>query len=85
MSRSHAPRRNPPRTLSVCGRSQLVLGREARFAGETVFTQIAMDTASPYTDHLAPGTVAIYERAYRGIREPDVGAQSIAETVTVGG
>ena len=44
-----------------------------------------MSTGSPYTDNLAPGTVAAYKLAYRGIRESDVGAQSVAETVTVGG
>jgi hypothetical protein len=49
------------------------------------FSLIAMDTGSPYTDNLPAGTVAAYKLAYRGIRESDVGAQSIAETVTVGG
>jgi hypothetical protein len=56
-----------------------------QLAGETGFSLIAMDTGSPYTDNLPAGTVATYKLAYRGIRESDVGAQSIAETVTVGG
>lgn len=56
-----------------------------KLAGETIFTQIAMDTGSPYIDHLTAGTVATYKLAYRGIREADLGAQSIEQTVTVGG
>ncbi len=56
-----------------------------QLAGETAFSLIAMDTASPYVDHLAAGAVATYKLAYRGIRESDLGAESIAETVTVGG
>ena len=56
-----------------------------KLAGETTFTLIAMDTSSPYTDHLPPGTVVTYKLAYRGIRETDICPMAPEETVTVGG
>src|SRR5438270_117477 len=56
-----------------------------KLAVDDKICHFAVDTASPYLDHLAAGTVAKYKLAYRGIRESDVGAQSIAETMTVDG
>ena len=54
--------------------------------GETAFTLIAFDTASPYVDHVTGSAVNVaYQVAYRGIRATDEGAPSPEQTVAAGG
>jgi len=55
-------------------------------SGESDFTMIAYDTASPYVDTVTgPAVDAAYKVAYRGTRETDIGAFCPEQTVAAGG
>ncbi len=55
-------------------------------AGESDFSMIAYDTASPYVDTVSGTAVdATYKVAYRGTRETDLGPMSPEMTIAAGG
>ncbi len=55
-------------------------------SGESNFSMIAYDTASPYVDTVSGTAVdATYKVAYRGTDENDIGASSPEQTVAAGG
>ncbi|MCL6629647.1 MAG: hypothetical protein K6U00_08625, partial [Armatimonadetes bacterium] len=55
-------------------------------AGESGFTMIAFDTASPYVDTITGSAVDVtYKVAYRGTKETDIGPMSPEQTIAAGG
>jgi len=54
--------------------------------GESGFTMIAFDTASPYVDTITgPAVDVTYKVAYRGTKETDIGPMSPEQTIAAGG
>lgn len=54
--------------------------------GESDFSMIAYDTASPYLDRVTgPAVDVTYRVAYRGTRETDIGPMSPEQTIAAGG
>ena len=55
-------------------------------AGETEWTLLALDTASPYVDTITGPAISVsYRVAYRGTKETDIGPMSPEQTVAAGG